>query len=435
MSKLARSLIALTAALGIAGVAAAQSAGPNLPGSIVDNASIGTQPWGSPSQATSSDDLYAFAAVGTGTPSHYLAASNFGFALPPTAVVLGIRADVERRAIGGIATDNAVRIIKGGVIGATDRSLGGSWPATDTVVSYGGASDLWGETWTAANINAAGFGVAISAKDSISGALAQVDAMSITVFYSLCGDGTLAGGEACDDSNTANGDCCDSTCQFEANGSSCADGDLCNGDETCDGSGNCDSGAPLDCEDGDVCSQDTCSPTLGCQNSNQPRTGCKTALKSVLIYKDNASDTKDKLVWKWIKGQPTSFAQLGVPTGTATAYTLCLYAYAGTTAAQIADVDVPGGTGWSVVGSNSGYKYKNSTGAEDGVRKIILKTSNANKSKALLKAKGANLPDITTPISLPVTAQLVNSSTSTCFTADYTTAKKNVAGTFKAKSP
>ncbi|MDX2165919.1 MAG: hypothetical protein SF182_02605 [Deltaproteobacteria bacterium] len=435
MSKLARSLSALMIAVGCAGAAAAQSAGPNAPASIVDNASTGTQPWGATAQATASDDLYAFAAVGMGTPSHYLAATGFGFALPPSAVVLGIRADIERRAIGGIATDNAVRIIKGGVIGATDRSLGGNWPGADAVATYGGASDLWGESWTAADINGAGFGVAISAKDSISGALAQVDAMSITVFYSVCGDGTLAANEDCDDNNTANGDCCDSTCQFESPGSPCADGNLCNGDETCDGSGGCDPGAPLDCDDSDVCSQDTCSPTLGCVNSDAPRVGCKTAQKSVLIYKDNATDAKDKLVWKWVKGQPTSFAQLGVPTGTATAYTLCLYAYAGTTAAEIADVTVPGGSGWSVLGANKGYKYKNSAGTEDGARKIILKASAANTSKALLKAKGANLPDIVVPIPTPVVAQLVNSSTSTCFTAQFNTPKKNSGGTFKAKSP
>jgi cysteine-rich repeat protein len=417
----------------LAGAAAAQSAGPNAPASIVDNASIGSQPWASTSQAALSDDLYAFAAVGSGAPSHYLAATGFGFALPPAAVVLGIRADVERRALGGTAFDNAVRIIKGGVIGATDRSLLPAWPATDAVATYGGASDLWGAVWTAADINGAGFGVALSAKDSISGALAQVDAISITVFYGLCGDGTLASNEDCDDSNTSNGDCCDATCQFEAPGSPCPDANLCNGSETCDGAGVCDPGTPLVCDDSDVCSQDSCSPSLGCVNSNTPRLGCKTALKSVIVYKNNASDAKDKLVWKWIKGQPTSFAQLGVPTGTATAYTLCLYA--GTTSAQIAEVDVPGGSGWSVLGASKGYKYKDSAGTNDGVQKIVLKTSTTNKSKALLKGKGANLPDIAIPIPTPLTAQLVNSSTSTCFTAQYTTPKKNVGGTFKAKSP
>jgi cysteine-rich repeat protein len=55
---------------------------------------------------------------------------------------------------------------------------------------------------------------------------AAVDAISITVTYSLCSDNVIGLSEDCDDSNTNNGDCCSSTCQFETVGSPCPDGDL-----------------------------------------------------------------------------------------------------------------------------------------------------------------------------------------------------------------
>ena len=59
--------------------------------------------------------------------------------------------------------DHRVRIIKGGAVGSTDKASGTAWPTSPAYTTYGGASDLWGETWTAEDINASTFGVAISA--------------------------------------------------------------------------------------------------------------------------------------------------------------------------------------------------------------------------------------------------------------------------------
>ena len=429
MNHVTRIGLVLAAAIVSTAAAQAQSAGPNTASSVVDDASIGTMAWAAPSDAATSNNVYAGAAVSTGNPSHYLKATGFGFAVPPTAVIVGIEVDIERKAGVGVIEDNAVRIVKGGAAQTTDKSMLGAWPAADTVVTYGSPTDLWGTTWTPADINGAGFGAALSAKDSAA-SFAQVDAFGITVYYGVCGDGLTQSNEGCDDGNLVSGDCCDATCDFEINGSACADGDLCNGDETCDGAGNCAAGTPLMCDDFAACSVDSCSPVLGCVNDASPRVSCKTALKSKLIYKNAANDASDKLIFKWTKGQPTSFAELGLPTGT-TSYTLCLYA--GTTA--LAEATAPGGANWTVIGSNKGYKYGSSTGTPDGVRKLLLKANAANKTKALFKGKGASLPAMTVPLPLPLTAQLINDENSTCFTADFTTATKNVSGSFKAKNP
>ena len=47
-----------------------------------------------------------------------------------------------------------------------------------------------------------------------------------------------------------------------ADGTSCADGDVCNGDETCL-AGSCSPGTPLELEDGDPCTVDSCDPISG----------------------------------------------------------------------------------------------------------------------------------------------------------------------------
>ena len=89
--------------------------------------------------------------------------------------------------------DNAIRIVKSnGTIGATDKSNGAAWfgdcglpdDIVAPYVTYGSPTDLWGETWTAADINSANFGTALSARRNyFSGSWVLVDAVNITVYY------------------------------------------------------------------------------------------------------------------------------------------------------------------------------------------------------------------------------------------------------------
>ncbi len=477
MKSAARVVFAVLAMVVAAGVARAQSEGPNSPGSVVNDASVGTAAWTAPGNAAVSDDVYATVAPG-GSPTQYLAASSFGFAIPVGAVIDGIVADIERRATGTI-TDSSVRIIKGGTVTGTEHALGGAWPAMDAVATYGSNSDLWGETWTPADINAAGFGVALSVDDNVDAA--GVDAMSITVFYSLCGDNVIGLSEDCDDGNTtADGNCCSATCEFEAMATACdqVDNNLCNGTETCNATGMCTNpGTALDCDDSDACTQNNCSPTMGCQNppiscddsdactqndcspasgclntpiscddgssctqdscnsatgcvfSGTPQMGCLTAQRGVLRLKNVTDDTKDRLRWRWRRGQATTLADFGVPTGT-TSYTLCIYSGTSSALAYTA----PGGPNWKAIGTK-GFRYKDKPATNDGIRRIVLRSGVDGKSRALVRGLGTNLPDPTLPLELPVTAQLINDETSTCMTTSFPTAKKNTTTLFRARSP
>jgi cysteine-rich repeat protein len=84
------------------------------------------------------------------------------------------------------------------------------------------------------------------------------DAVDPDCATSVCGNGVLETGEDCDDGNTADGDCCSSTCAFEPSGSTCDDGQFCNVNEACDGAGSCTGGVQRDCGDGVSCTVDTC---------------------------------------------------------------------------------------------------------------------------------------------------------------------------------
>ncbi|HSP96093.1 MAG TPA: MopE-related protein [Candidatus Dormibacteraeota bacterium] len=82
----------------------------------------------------------------------------------------------------------------------------------------------------------------------------------------------------CDDGNPCSQDTCDEAlgCQHadQPDGLSCSDGSVCTGEEICLG-GQCSNAPNLDCDDGNDCTVDSCSEPNGCRN--QPIPGCCTS--------------------------------------------------------------------------------------------------------------------------------------------------------------
>ncbi len=87
----------------------------------------------------------------------------------------------------------------------------------------------------------------------------------------VCQYANVATGTLCtDDGNPCTNDLCSSgscTHPSKPNGTSCSDGNLCNGTETCQ-SGACTPGTALNCDDGKVCTTDTCNAATGCVHTN-----------------------------------------------------------------------------------------------------------------------------------------------------------------------
>jgi hypothetical protein len=142
---------------------------------------------------TEGSDIYADTAQLVVWPDpyrDYLTVDGFGFQIPPTAAITGITATV-RRAGGGPddAKDDGVFLVKGGVRGTVDQSTTTPWNGTMLEnVDYGGPSDLWGVTLTPFDVNAADFGVALSAMypEEAGNGRAYVDIIYLTVSYKLC---------------------------------------------------------------------------------------------------------------------------------------------------------------------------------------------------------------------------------------------------------
>ena len=190
-----KKLLAATLIIATLGVLYALSVGPNYPSTIVDNAATGTIAWSNPMNATSSDAIYAQTAPLSGNPgfSHYLEATNFGFSVPVGAMINGIVIEVQKKwdntSAGATLVDSEVKVVKSnGSIGTVNEATTTqNWPATETYISYGSSSDLWGETWLYSDINNSNFGVVVSAKGTGGGVLgnptADIDTFRITVYY------------------------------------------------------------------------------------------------------------------------------------------------------------------------------------------------------------------------------------------------------------
>ena len=197
-------IMLLLAALPVSPAYAASS-GPRNAGAGADVAGVGTVIWGNPGNITTVGTPYASMSVAAGATTHYLQGTGYGFTIPDGSTINGITVVINRQSSGRtqpFIRDNVVRLVKAGtIIGNNQAFTGSNWPTTALgTATYGSATDPWGTTWTAAEINAANFGVVLSAYNANTSRsrTATVDSMQITVNYTLpgttttvnCGGGT-----------------------------------------------------------------------------------------------------------------------------------------------------------------------------------------------------------------------------------------------------
>jgi hypothetical protein len=182
------------------------------------------------------------------------------------------------------------------------------------------------------------------------------------------------------------------------------------------------------------------TPNGGSLCGDAPRSGCRKPIMpkgSLLSIKKGTTPSKDRLQWKWAKGELTAKGDFGIPTET-TNYELCIYdgnddlllsarAPAGQTCRTNELRDC-----WKE--NTKGFRYVDRDLTPDGLQQVALKAGPTGKAQMGVKGRGANLQAPTLPLSnLPVRVQLVNGG-GACWEATYTSTFQNTAKTFKAKS-
>jgi len=81
-----------------------------------------------------------------------------------------------------------------------------------------------------------------------------------------------------------------------------------------------------------------------------------------------------------------------------------------------------------------GFKYGDEAGTPDGLTRALLEAGGAGRGKIRVKGWGPNLHPPALPLTTPVRVQLRRSDGSTCWEATYSTAIRNDATGFRAKS-
>jgi GH18 family chitinase len=155
-----------------------------------------------------------------------------------------------------------------------------------------------------------------------------------------------------------------------------------------------------------------------------PPTGCDVPGRSAISVQNGSSA---KLGWTFAKGATARTpGDFGNPMD-ATTYTVCLYDHG----ARIAQMKIPPGAGW--LARSTGYRYA----APAGITKMLLKAGDAGKPKVQVKGKGSTLPVISTPLPEPLelTVALIHDAGPACWAATYTSARTNVAGKIRARTP
>jgi hypothetical protein len=161
-----------------------------------------------------------------------------------------------------------------------------------------------------------------------------------------------------------------------------------------------------------------------------PIGGCRTAGNSSLLIRDRASADGDQLTWRLRSVQATDALDLGDPLAT-TEYGLCVYD--GATNALLLSADVPASPSkWRPL--SDGMRYKDRDATEDGISRIIVRTSTRDRARVIVDAEGSNLALPALPLQVPLKVQLVN-SVGRCWEADYQAADviDNSSERFKAR--
>lgn len=140
------------------------------------DSSVGTLAWSDAANCLTANDTPATVSGSTSSTieaTHYLMPGEVSWdtPIPAAATIDGILVEIRRKVDGifgdpetNYARDNRVRLIKGGTIQTEDKAATATdWTGAYAYSSHGGVADDWGDAGlTGADLNDAGFGVAIS---------------------------------------------------------------------------------------------------------------------------------------------------------------------------------------------------------------------------------------------------------------------------------
>jgi hypothetical protein len=141
--------------------------------------------WTNSTNVFTSNGSDAHTTISGDNVSANLNVTGFGFSIPANATITGIEVEIERAASNSSSLeDDDVYLLKAGSPSGDDKRSTSDWSTFDSTRSYGDSSDLWGTSWTPAQVNASNFGVRLQVLNhNGSNRTAYVDHVQVQVWY------------------------------------------------------------------------------------------------------------------------------------------------------------------------------------------------------------------------------------------------------------
>lgn len=165
---------------------------------IENNNLVGSIPWTKISNVETSNNIRSSITLASGEISNYIYVRDFNLAIPEKATINGIKVTVERLCPnvypGKHVEDFRIMLHNDtdtGYFVGENKADYSQWTCvtpprgTDSTVYYGSETDIWGYPWTPDIINDPYFGIGYSvwAFDSGYGAIANVDYVTLQVYF------------------------------------------------------------------------------------------------------------------------------------------------------------------------------------------------------------------------------------------------------------
>jgi hypothetical protein len=130
------------------------------------------------------------ALTSSSTATRYLEASKFSHSIPAGATINGIALEVDFTLAGNGVQDYDIRI-SGVTAGLSDNLSESANLPSNTTKTWGGSSELWGKTWTIAELEADTFTAYISATGTSPSNFfsTNIDYVKTIVYYTEAGGG------------------------------------------------------------------------------------------------------------------------------------------------------------------------------------------------------------------------------------------------------
>lgn len=171
---------------------AALNSGTISPTTASNNTTSGTVAWSNLTNITADDGSMVSATMAASALSNNLDITGFNFSsVPAGSQIVGISVTVNRNAgTASTVLDNTIQLLKSGTAVGDNKATTTTWPTTSggANATYGSATDAWGVTWTGADLSNIGLRIQAKRNTTTGNVAANIDYVSITVYYSTFGD-------------------------------------------------------------------------------------------------------------------------------------------------------------------------------------------------------------------------------------------------------